>query len=63
MIKFSINNSYFLINKVEPVYQASTNQDNAKKKNNDFAEILKIQLDKRKERGGIHDNNKGTILV
>ena len=53
MIKFSTNNSYYLINKVEPVYQASTNQDNAKKKNNDFAEILKTQLDRGEVNNGL----------
>ena len=54
MIKFSSSNSYYLINKVEPVYQASTNQDNTKKKNSDFAKILKIRL--RKEKTGRYDN-------
>lgn len=48
MINFSNSNSYNLINKVEPVYQASTNQDNTKKKNNDFVEILKVQMAKER---------------
>lgn len=60
-IKLYHNNNYCLINEVEPVCQASTNQDNAKKKNNDFAEILKIHL--KKEEASRHGNYKGAILV
>lgn len=42
-----INYNPILINRVEPVFRASTNQDNSKRKNSDFAEILKSRLKKK----------------
>lgn len=49
-----------LINRIEPVYRPFTNQDNAKKKNEDFIDMLK---NRAKEKETKHARDKETILV